>query len=108
MAYRVGCALSDHVAAIAPVAAPNPGCRPPQPVSLIVIHGLADHQVLFANAQRWVAAWRTFDGCPTDSRTGVVRGRAFRGTSSRLVVDRVPSLHAAGGGERFARSWDPE
>ena len=69
MTYRVGCSLSDRVAAIAAVEAPNPGCRPRQPVSMIVVHGLADHEVSFSGAQQSVAAWRTFDGCSADSRT---------------------------------------
>ncbi len=93
MAYRVGCALSDQVAAIAPVEAPNPGCRPSRPISMVAVHGLADSQVSFASAQQSVAAWRTFDGCPADpqiERTGPVTRQVWpscaAGTSVALYA----------------------
>jgi polyhydroxybutyrate depolymerase len=38
MAYRIGCALSDRVAAIAPVEGSSPACQPSQPVSMVVVH----------------------------------------------------------------------
>jgi polyhydroxybutyrate depolymerase len=69
MTYRLGCALSDRLAAIATVEAPNPGCRPARPVSMVAVHGLDDHQVLFAGAQHSVAEWRDFDRCPAEPRT---------------------------------------
>jgi polyhydroxybutyrate depolymerase len=69
MTYRIACALPDRVAAIAAVEAANPGCRPAQPVSMVAVHGRADHQVSFASAERSVAAWRDDDGCPADPQT---------------------------------------
>ena len=66
MAYRIGCVLSDRVAAIAPVEGSSPGCQPSQPVSMVVVHGLADQTVTFAGAQRSLTAWRGYDGCPAD------------------------------------------
>ena len=69
MTYRLGCAFSDRLAAIATVEAPNPGCRPARPLSLVVIHGLNDHQVPFATAQQSVAAWRNFDHCQAEPQT---------------------------------------
>ncbi len=68
MAYRIGCALSDRVAAIAPVEGATPGCQPSQPVSMVVVHGLADQTVTFASAQRSLTAWREYDGCPPDTQ----------------------------------------
>ena len=75
MTYRIGCALSDRIAAIAPVEAWNPGCRPAHPVAMVAVHGLADHQVSFTTAEQSVSAWRTYDSCPIDPhiyRTGPV------------------------------------
>jgi polyhydroxybutyrate depolymerase len=69
MTYRIGCALADRIAAIAPVEGANPGCRPARPVSMLAVHGLADHQVSFASAQQSVAVWRDSDGCPADAQT---------------------------------------
>jgi polyhydroxybutyrate depolymerase len=50
MAYRLACEAPDRFAAIAPVAATLTisGCRPPQPVSLLHIHGMEDGNVPFA------------------------------------------------------------
>jgi polyhydroxybutyrate depolymerase len=48
MAYRLGCELSDKLAAIAPVAgALNVECEPTQPVSVIAFHGTSDRNVLY-------------------------------------------------------------
>jgi polyhydroxybutyrate depolymerase len=48
MTYRAACELSDKIAAIAPVeGAQNVECRPSSPVSVIVLHGTADHLVPF-------------------------------------------------------------
>ena len=49
MAYRLGCELSDQIAAIAPVAAAlnTESCTPQQPVSAVIFHGTADQYVLF-------------------------------------------------------------
>src|SRR5262249_41242701 len=53
MAYRLGCELSDKLAAIAPVAGEIPSniagsCHPARPVSVIAIHGTADRLNPFA------------------------------------------------------------
>ena len=52
MAYRLGCELSDRLAAIAPVAgALNTACTPTRPVSVIIFHGTADPYVPYAGGQ---------------------------------------------------------
>jgi polyhydroxybutyrate depolymerase len=49
MAYRLGCELSDKLAAIAPVAASFPtwNCRPAYPLSVVVFHGTDDRNILY-------------------------------------------------------------
>jgi polyhydroxybutyrate depolymerase len=48
MSYRLGCDLSDKIAAIAPVAgALNFTCQPTHPVAVIAFHGDADQHVLY-------------------------------------------------------------
>lgn len=90
MTYRIGCALADRIAAIAPVEAANPGCRPARPVSMVAVHGLADHQVSFDSAQRSVAAWRDSDGCPANPqirRTGRVTHNVWAPCAAGTAVE---------------------
>src|SRR5208282_2572641 len=49
MTYRLGCELSDKIAAIAPVAGALSveNCQPTNPVSVIIFHGTADEHVLY-------------------------------------------------------------
>ncbi len=49
MTYRLGCELSDKIAAIAPVAGAlnNDNPHPTDPVSVIIFHGTADEHVLY-------------------------------------------------------------
>jgi polyhydroxybutyrate depolymerase len=81
MAHRVGCEMSDVVAAIAPVAGGmnTDSCAPGHPVSVVMFHGTADRHALylggetrgiFGNAPRIdhpipeaFATWSRIDGC---------------------------------------------
>ncbi len=79
LAYRLGCDMSDVLAAVAPVAGVllNNPCQPTQPVSVLHIHGLADLSVPFSGSttpaaggvlesvQQSVATWVQLDGCPS-------------------------------------------
>jgi len=49
MLYVLACALSDKIAAIAPVAGAmnHPECKPAHPVSVIIFHGTEDEHVLY-------------------------------------------------------------
>ncbi|MCU1426622.1 MAG: LpqP protein, partial [Actinomycetia bacterium] len=90
MTYRLGCALSDRFAAIAPVEAPNPGCRPSRPVSMVAVHGLADHQVSFDSAQEAVSAWRGFDTCSSGAnaeQTGPVTRQLWAACAAGTMIE---------------------
>ena len=75
MAARMGCALSDRVAAIAPVAGGYRSlepCKPDRPVSVLEIHGTEDSVVPYngrgasraGNVPDYLAFWVDRDGCP--------------------------------------------
>lgn len=93
LAHRLGCEMSDVVAAIAPVAGAlnTDSCTPPNPVSVIMFHGTADEHVLYdgghgkqfpGTAPRQdkpaafaFATWSRIDGCskkPDKERHGHV------------------------------------
>jgi polyhydroxybutyrate depolymerase len=107
MTYRLGCALADRLAAIAAVEAWNPGCRAAHPISLVAVHGLADHEVSFARAQQSVAGWRADDGCPIDARvagTGPVTHRVW---GPCAVGTAVELYGVAGGGHEWPGASPP-
>jgi polyhydroxybutyrate depolymerase len=75
---RVGCALANRIAAIAPVAGGYrtiPDCEPERPVSVLEIHGTADGSVPYhgkppdfrGSVPRYVSGWRERDGCTDQS-----------------------------------------
>jgi polyhydroxybutyrate depolymerase len=66
MAARLGCAMSDTFAAVAPVAgsyARQPPCAPDRAVSVLEIHGTVDASVPYSTALPWVRGWVARDGC---------------------------------------------
>jgi polyhydroxybutyrate depolymerase len=63
---RLGCELSERIAAIAPVAggyAKLPPCHPDRPVSVLEIHGTADASVPYSQVAPFLAQWAALDGC---------------------------------------------
>lgn len=77
MAYRLACEMGD-IAGIAVLAAADPlpdgECRPPQPLSVLHLHGTADRKVPFAGgellapvtgAAETVGRWARRNGCTT-------------------------------------------
>jgi polyhydroxybutyrate depolymerase len=107
MTYRIGCALADRIAAIAPVEATNPGCRPARPVSMVAVHGLADHQVSFGSAQRSIAAWGDSDGCPANSQTRRT-GRVTHSVWAPCAAGTAVELYAVdGSGHEWPGSSPP-
>lgn len=107
MAYRIGCALSGRVAAIASVEGSSPGCQPSQPVSMVVVHGLADQTVTFAGAQRSLTEWRGYDGCPADAQVAQ-DGPVTHSTWASCAAGTTVELYAVdGGGHEWPGSSPP-
>ena len=94
MSYRLGCSLSDKIAAIAPVSgnmADQSGnvegakCHPDRPVSVLTLHGTADPEipveggrsqvnqetVSYSPLNSVIAKWRELDGCDPQSSVRV-------------------------------------
>lgn len=65
MTHRLGCALADRLAAIAPIAGIDvvAGCAPAAPLPVLQIHGTLDTVVPYAGALTSVASWRDRNGC---------------------------------------------
>jgi polyhydroxybutyrate depolymerase len=128
MAYLVGCALGDRVAAIAPVSGELtvPECRPPRPVSVLAIHGTADEHIPFDGGvgskalarhdARSVAyaidTWRRIDRCPAApsvSRAGALVHTRYAPCADGTTVELIAiqgGPHAWPGGQRMARFLD--
>lgn len=108
MSHRLGCEMSDVVAAIAPVAGGlnTDSCTPAQPVSVIMFHGTADEHFRYdgGDGKRFPGAaprqdkpirfafstWSRLDGCsqnPVGEKTGhVTKETCSRGRNGTEVV----------------------
>jgi polyhydroxybutyrate depolymerase len=88
MSYRLGCELSDIVAAIAPVSgnmatasgSADVPCAPTNPVSVLAIHGTADGtipmaggkvDIIFSPMADVIARWRSLNNCASNSTVAV-------------------------------------
>jgi polyhydroxybutyrate depolymerase len=96
MTYRAGCGLADTLAAIGPVAAWFPDCRPPVPVSVIHIHGLDDSVLPFAGGNGspsvpdGLADWRAADSCgdtATNTQAGQVTHAAWTHCAPGIAIE---------------------
>lgn len=65
MSHRLGCDLSDRIAAIAPVAGHDVtlSCAPTRPVPVMHFHGTADGTVPFSGTGPTIASWVERNGC---------------------------------------------
>jgi polyhydroxybutyrate depolymerase len=108
MVALLGCALSDRIAAIAPVAGnyrPLPPCAPQRPVSMLEIHGTADRSVPYAVVPGWVGTWLRLDGCPLAMRTSKAAANAMRYDSGPCAGgSRVGHLELFGGPHEWPAS----
>jgi polyhydroxybutyrate depolymerase len=120
MAARVGCELSDRIAAIAPVAggySTLDSCRPSRPVSVLEVHGTNDQVVPYdgkppdgaGSVPGFLAQWRQLDGCrgaPDRSRyapgTVLVRWRRCEDGTE------VEHLRIHGGGHAWPGAVPPD
>lgn len=136
MTYRLGCALADRIAAIAPVsgALDLDGCAPSRPVPVLAIHGTADENVPYDGGKGTdegrrfpsqqdridrsvadsVGFWVKNDGCPTpaaEQHTGSLMRATYRpcAAGSEVVLDTVVGgVHAWPGGQKIRpRAGEP-
>jgi polyhydroxybutyrate depolymerase len=130
MTYRLGCELSDKIAAIAPVAgALNvENCQPANPVSVIIFHGTADEHVLYKGGEPIqkvdrhyrvdksvayaVSFWVKHDGCsetPQRSEKGSIQAEIYGGKDGVEVVLYTVNGggHAWPGGQAYLLGTEP-
>lgn len=128
MAMRVGCAISDRIAAVAPVAAAMPKsmiCLPSRPVPVIMINGTADPvvphgggtehnlQLPVISVEDSAKAWARIDRCaekpaqtklPTHEKGAEIKVDTFNGCQQDTAVVSY-SIKGAGntwpGGEQY-------
>jgi polyhydroxybutyrate depolymerase len=97
MSYRLGCELSEIVAAIAPVSgnmataggSADVPCALAGPVSVLATHGTADGTIPIAGV---IARWRSLDGCtdsPIVSVDGSVTTTAWDCSAGSTVSTRI-------------------
>ena len=109
MTYRLGCALSARVAAIAPVSgnmataggSADVPCNLSRPVSVLAIHGTGDGvipigggtvDIPFSPMADVIARWRTWDGCagpPAVAAQGGTTVTSWRCKSGSTVATRI-------------------
>ena len=100
----LGCALSDRLAAVAPVAGAIPlrRCTPSRPLPILLIHGSGDQVVnpeMVRSARDW---WAGVDGCEApEEQDGCAR---YRGCAADVVYCEGPQGHIWPG-DATARIW---
>ena len=117
MSYRLGCALSDRIAAIAPVSgnmatasgSADVPCALSRPVSVLAIHGTSDGtipidggkvDITFSPFADVIARWRSLDGCgatSSDSIDGPSTTTTWACSSGSTVAQRI----VTGGGHTW-------
>ena len=109
MSYRLGCELSDVVAAIAPVSgnmatasgSVDVPCSPVRPVSVLATHGTADTtipigggkvDIVFSSLADVIARWRSMDGCggsPAITVSGAETESTWQCAGASTVATRI-------------------
>jgi polyhydroxybutyrate depolymerase len=126
MSYRLGCELSDELAAIAPVAGALgvEGCAPAGPVSVIAFHGTDDQHVLYGGGKpakqadrhpridrsvaESVGFWVKHDGCRKEAKrreSGSIVRETWTDGRGGVEVELVTITgggHVWPGGEKWA------
>jgi len=119
LSYRLACEMSDTFAAVAPVSGwllTNP-CRPQQPVSVVVVHGLDDKynggigaslyathsDFVFPSVEQGIATWVQLDGCGGSAQVeqqGAVTYTTYASCQAGTEVE----LYAI---EKWGHAWPP-
>jgi polyhydroxybutyrate depolymerase len=114
MTDRLGCELSDQVAAIGPVSGGYPraeGCRPSRPVPVVAFHGTADSVLpyegmgqgkLMAPIPEWAANWAARNGCSATPAVTFQRGQVTGQTWGNCREGAEVVLYTVEGG---GHSW---
>jgi polyhydroxybutyrate depolymerase len=76
ISHRLGCDLTDRIAAIAPVAGTNVtvSCSPTRPIPVLHFHGTADTTVRYSSAPTTVADWARRNGCQATAQVSFENG----------------------------------
>ncbi len=120
--HRLGCELSDRIAAIAPVAGTDlTTCTPARPVPVMHIHGTADGHVPydggvgcgpsaadFTSVPETIARWEARNGCSAEHDVYLTEGdgRCTRARGCRNGAD-VVLCNVAGGGHSWPGGEPP-
>lgn len=116
MAHRLGCELSDRIAAIGPVAGQlvMTTCKPTRPVPVMSFHGDADNVVDYKGqfglpgVEASTKAWATRNGCAASPKQTYANGDATCMTYSGCKDDADVTLCTiAGGGHTWPGSSVP-
>ncbi|MCB1153737.1 MAG: poly(3-hydroxybutyrate) depolymerase [Deltaproteobacteria bacterium] len=128
LTYKVGCELSDEIAAIAPVAGAQSrsfSCKAKNPVAVLAIHGTQDQNVPFnggvgSNSKSKVdnnsvadnlAMWRKVNGCATNAATKTSknhRSAEYERWKECKGGAEVAELKVNGGGHEWPRKDDAQ
>jgi polyhydroxybutyrate depolymerase len=114
---RIGCELSERIAAIAPVAGGYktiPDCEPERPISVLEIHGTRDGSVPYegkppdygGSVPRYVAGWRARDHCQAASTRQVLAPATVLMTWPQCADGtRVAQIKVYGGPHAWPGAW---
>jgi polyhydroxybutyrate depolymerase len=108
MANRLGCAMADKFAAIAPVAGAHPqmeSCDPTLPVAVIVFHGSLDDVIPYMGdggylppVPAWAAAWARRNDCQATPLVDYPREKVARQTWGNCSGGATVMLYTIEGG----------
>jgi polyhydroxybutyrate depolymerase len=121
LAARVGCELSERVAAIVVVAGGFgrlPACHPARPVSVLEIHGTNDASVPYdgdpedgraGDVRRWLAGWARRDRCAGTGPSRLVAPRSLRTDWRGCAADTaLAHIRVLGGGHQWPGATPPD
>jgi polyhydroxybutyrate depolymerase len=114
---RIGCELSERIAAIAPVAGGYktiPDCEPGRPISVLEIHGTSDGSVPYGgrppdyrgSVPLYIAGWRARDRCEAATATKTIAAATVLVTWPQCADGtRVAQIKVYGGLHVWPGAW---